>query len=296
MNPEKNILPPDRGEISHVYYARSTSHRRIPKTILLIVLIVVSIAASSALSSPKLFDGTINSLDDKKGTVTAITAGATAASAAITLIPGDVGTPIAEKFADVSEYTVFLLSAILLEKYLTTASGLIAFRFLIPIALLLLLLSLFTKNSSASLKSFGIKLILFSLILFAVVPTSVMLSNNIEKTYKNSTWEAAQKAENKADKDKASDSKDKGKESVMTGWLPSFDSKDTVENKIDEYKAKFNDMIDGLAVLIVTTCVLPILVFIFMIWVIKMIFGVTINLPKPPGKFRGAVSKIKSIT
>lgn len=292
MNPEKNKLPSDNGEMSHVYYARNVSQRKIPKTILLIVLIVVSIAASSALSSPELFDGTIKSLDDKKSTVTAITAGATAASAAITLIPGDAGTPIAEKFADVSEYSVFLLSAILLEKYLTTASGLIAFRFLIPIALLLLLLSLFAKNSSASLKSFGIKLMLFSLILFVVVPTSVMLSNNIESTYKNSTWEAA----HQSDKDKTSDSSGKEKASALTGWLPDFDAEDTVEKKIDEYKAKFNDMIDGLAVLIVTTCVLPILVFIFMIWVIKMIFGVTINLPKPPGKFRGAVAKIKSIS
>ena len=37
--------------------------------------------------------------------------------------------------------------------------------------------------------------------------------------------------------------------------------------------------IDAIAVLIITTCVIPILVIMFFLWLIKMLFGITINLP-----------------
>ena len=295
MNQEHKQLPTENYESTSVYYLQNSKRRIVPKTIILVVLMVASIAVSSLLSSPDLFDGTIKSLDKKKATVTKITAGATAASAAITLIPGDVGTPIAEKFADISEYSIFLFSAIFLEKYLTTASGMIAFRFLIPVALLLILLSLFRKTNGQSIRTFGVKILLFSLILYAVVPVSVMLSNTIEKTYQDSTWEATQKA---ADDGKDSKSKKESKESsdsAIADWLPNFSPKDTAEKKIDEYKAKLNDLVDGIAVLIVTTCVLPILVLVFMIWVMKMLFGVSLNIPKPGGRLRGAVPKLKSL-
>lgn len=53
---------------------------------------------------------------------------ATATSALITLIPGDVGTPIAEKVADLSGYLLIVLCAVYLEKYLVTLTGYAAFK------------------------------------------------------------------------------------------------------------------------------------------------------------------------
>ncbi len=52
----------------------------------------------------------------KKTTALELTAAATAASAAITLIPGDAGTPIADKLADLSSYFLIVVCAIYLEK------------------------------------------------------------------------------------------------------------------------------------------------------------------------------------
>lgn len=80
----------------------------------------------------------IQSLDDKKTTTLELTAAATAASAAITLIPGDAGTPIADKLADLSSYFLIVVCAIYLEKYLVTITGLAAFKLLIPIGCILL--------------------------------------------------------------------------------------------------------------------------------------------------------------
>ena len=36
-------------------------------------------------------------------------------------------------------------------------------------------------------------------------------------------------------------------------------------------------MIDAIAVMIVTTCVIPLLVIVFLIWVVKMLFSIDID-------------------
>ena len=60
------------------------------------------IAKYTASPTMKINAHAIQSLDDKKTTALELTAAATAASAAITFIPGDAGTPIADKLADLS--------------------------------------------------------------------------------------------------------------------------------------------------------------------------------------------------
>lgn len=47
---------------------------------------------------------------------------------------------------------------------------------------------------------------------------------------------------------------------------------------IDKLTTQLNNMIDAIAVMIVTTCVIPILVIVFLIWIVKMLFSVNINI------------------
>lgn len=47
---------------------------------------------------------------------------------------------------------------------------------------------------------------------------------------------------------------------------------------IDKLTTQLNNMIDAIAVMIVTTCVIPLLVIFFLIWVVKMLFSVNINI------------------
>ena len=256
-------------------------------SIILIVLIVVSIFMSETMSSMKIVDNSITSLDKKKATVQSITVSATASAAAITLLPGDAGTPIAEKLADVSEYSVFLYSSILLEKYLAASSGIISFKYLIPFALLLILLSLFASRKTDALKSIGIKIIIFALILYLVVPASIKLTNNIEKTYKNTTWEATHTDDSQ--KTKMKDISNEG-----NSILPhSFSTNVSIKDQLGKYKKMLDGFMDKIAILIVTTCIIPILVFCFLLWLLKTLFGVTLNLPKPAGRFRKAIPRIK---
>lgn len=98
--------------------------------VLPLILALISIfVITGYASSVKTHAGTISSLDEKKSTVMELTAATSAAaSAAITVIPGDVATPIADKLADLSSYFLVVLSAIYLEKFLVTILGIAAFQ------------------------------------------------------------------------------------------------------------------------------------------------------------------------
>ena len=53
-----------------------------------------------------------------------------------------------------------------------------------------------------------------------------------------------------------------------------------VSEVTDRFESALNNFIEAIAVMIVTSCVIPIVVLLFFGWVIKLIFGVDIPLPK----------------
>ena len=89
------------------------------------------------LGSVDFHEDTIIALDKSRSKVMELAAAAVASSSAITLLPGDVGTPIAQELADMSKYFLIVLCAIYLEKFLLTVTGFIACKYIIPVACLL---------------------------------------------------------------------------------------------------------------------------------------------------------------
>ena len=86
--------------------------RYIYVVILLIVALLSFFPIAKMASDPARYAKTIAALDEKKKTVMELTAASTASSAAITLIPGDVATPLADKLADISGYFVIVICAL----------------------------------------------------------------------------------------------------------------------------------------------------------------------------------------
>ena len=250
---------------------------------------------------------TIASLDEKKQNVMELTAASTAASAAITLIPGDVATPIATKLADISGYFVIVICALYLEKYLLTILGAAACKVLIPLGCVMWALTPFWKKPF--LKPTALKLFAFAAAIMLIVPASAWVSDMIETTYGesiNATLEAAtetvedlesntesavaEAAENASDGAESTESElswwDK-----LTGTVTSAAgdiieaAKDKVTVATSTFERVLNNMIEALAVMIVTSCVIPILVLMFFVWLIKLVFNVSVPMPpmgKPP--------------
>ena len=258
---------------------------------LVIALLSFFVVARYA-SSPEFNKKTIQSLDDKKTTVMELTAASTVASAAISLIPGDGGTPIAEKLADLSSYFLVVICAIYLEKYLVTITGYAAFSILIPLGCVLFS-AYFLWNRDA-FRVLAEKLLLFGLAVYLVIPASVKVADLIDETYQSSiesTIDSAKQAtseiESETDTEEnttgsSDDTKSTGS-TVKKGLLSGIVSKveETVSGAAKNVENVLNRFIEALAVMLVTSCLIPILVLVFFVWLVKMILGVDLDLHGP---------------
>ena len=155
------------------------------KYIYIVIWLLIGLLSFTVLgkyaSAPESHQATIASLDEKKATVLELTAATTATSALITLLPGDIGTPIAEKVADLSGYLLIVLCAVFLEKYLVTITGYAAFKIFIPAACVLFAANMMVRNRSVD--KLARRLLIFGICIFLVVPASVKVSDLIETTY-----------------------------------------------------------------------------------------------------------------
>ncbi len=217
----------------------------------------------------------IASLEDKRDDVLKLTAAATASSAAISLVPGDAGTPIADKLADLSKYFLLILCAIYLEKYMLTLTGMVSFRVLIPAACILGIIMLLKRKeegliiSRSSLKRFSAKLAVYGLILYLLVPMSLVFSNAIEKTHKDSVTATIEKAKEQSEAIEESTS---GKDdSAWDKFVSKF--KNGVSGVVDQFEETLSNMIEAIAVLIVTSCLIPILILVLMVACTKLFFA-----------------------
>ena len=266
------------------------TEQRTKNIIILIVCIAIALVSffvvAPIMSDPATFSKTIESLDAKKTTVAELTAASTAASAAITLLPNDVGTPIAEKLVDLSGYFVLIFSAIYLEKFLTTVAGYITFRYIIPVALLGLGINGFFGNEAV--KRFALRLIAFGLIIVLLVPASVGVSTLIEKTHEYSIQQTIDEANS------ASDEINENNDNEDTNALEQFFNKvkGGVSGQLKKFETILSNFIDAVAVLIVTTCVIPILVLLLFVMLLRQFFGVMGSAPDDLKRLKGAKNSI----
>ena len=247
-----------------------------------VVLAALSFFVLAAhFSNPKTFAGTVAALDEKRDTVMNLVGASTGSSAAISLLPGDAGSAIADKLVDLSADFLIVIAAIYLEKYLLTILGAAAFKVLVPIGLLLIAIMLLVSRRipiSMSLGRLGMKLIVFGLAVFVAVPASIKVSGMIEQTYEASIKETIQTAEQTTDT--IEESAQEGEGSDASNPLSFLLQVPEELNKLtDAARNALNNFIEALAVMLVTSCIIPILVLVFFLWLAKLILGVDIDLP-----------------
>ena len=240
-------------------------------------------------SSPDAQSGTIHALDQKKDTVMTLVGGSSATSAAITVLPGDVATPIAEKLVDLSSDFLIVIAAIYLEKYLLTVIGFLTFKIIVPLGCAIMcgcILSRGNEEVRSAIVGFVIKAILMGIAMYLVVPVSVFVSSMIESTYQaslNETLEAASQTAQKIEESASEESKSKEEQ----GWLERLQDipnaiaeiPDEVGDLVEEAKVALNNFIEALAVMIVTSCIIPVLVLAFFLWLVKAMLGINVDLP-----------------
>ena len=157
----------------------------------LVALLIIAALLSEFVGRPhfenvETWSGTIEVIDAKKNNVLALTTSTIALSAAISALPDDTGTPVAEQLTQLSGNLGIVLAVLYLEKYLLTILGFLSLGVLGPAAFVLLAISLLAHgrlSTGHTLFILGIRLLLIGVIAIAVVPASVWVTQRIDETY-----------------------------------------------------------------------------------------------------------------
>lgn len=275
----------------------------VKKIICIIICVAIGAAsffwAAPTAQNPESYEKTIETLDSLENKALVMTASSTALATAAALVPGDVTTPIANKLADVAGYMVIVYIAIIIEKYLLAMTGLVAFKILLPIALAAIGISFFLKGETGkvTLRRLACKLAVLGILLWALVPTSALVTNIINDTYDMSygveteleegVLESIDEIEAEEKEAESSDKEEKEDFSIKYLWNnivdKTSDVTETVKGKVSdgavEFQNSLNKMIEGVAVMIVTTCIIPLCVLILFLWIVKNVTGLNITVP-----------------
>ncbi len=240
----------------------STSTFDLKKITAIVLILLVAVISFTVIApwaaSPETHTHAIEQTEEKVGTVMTLSGGAAATSATLSLLPGDMCTPIAEQLAELATYFLVILSALYLEKFMITITGYVTFSFLIPLACLIFCAALIWDKKS--FKVIAGKIALIGIVIYMIVPASVKLSDLIYDA-QSDRIDGAITEYNELEID--GDSQD--------GFFNEFTTITTeTVNRVTNF---VGSLMESLAVMIVASCLVPILVFVLLIWMVKTIFG-----------------------
>lgn len=261
-----------------------TSHHK-KKIIWSVALIAVALLSffvfAKFFSSDKVLKGTYDYLDTKKNQVIGINGAVIGTAMLVSALPGNIETALVSALTGLQKPCFTVLAAVFAERHLAGIFSNISFACIIPLACIFGMISVWTNGSA--LKKLAIKLTIMGLVLSLTIPASVVLSKHVEKI--SSADEKI--AEVQSMDDEAAESSDSTKDkSGLSAMLNKFaDAAGDVKDKLEDPKGALteiqekvknwiNGVIEALVIMIITSCVIPILVFIFLFWILRMLFQI----------------------
>lgn len=231
------------------------------ETIIIIILVIAGLLSAFVggpyFEKPSSYKGTIDALDERENTIYKLTISSAVISTAIAAIPSDATSGVSDSITDLNIFFVICLTAILLEKYLLTSVGFLFFRIIIPIVCLLCII--YCLNHSLACKKWAFKFLLFGLIVFLLVPVSTTIGTKIIET-----------------------------NSAMIEDVINTEQQDlnliqkittNVTNALASAQNKLKECVNSASVMLLSTCIMPLLVIVVMIWLTNLFFGTNLNNP-----------------
>lgn len=249
-------------------------HITIPVLLALFFAIIIADLTSSQEFTGKI----VTSIDQNREDVLKLASSSTAVSVAITALPGDLATPVAEAMSKLGMGFLIVLCALYLEEFLLPVMGLIAFRFLVPIACLVYIAGFLLKKKA--IQSFSYRIACFSLALFLVIPIGAGISELVRDTYGETISQTIESANNCADQiedslgdNGADEDAGNGLGAILKNLQQTGDTIARGTSQFMQYLEKLmNHFLEACAIMIVTSCLIPILVIIGFIFICKLIF------------------------
>lgn len=241
-------------------------------------------AAASALPESAFVRDSLESIEDSSSTVMRFSAASLSASLAISALPDDFATPLADSLADMNFYFVAILVVLFLEKILIRYGIQAAFAILIPLACLVGILFIVTRRNL--LRSLAIRLCVLALAVAFVVPCSTRITGVVASDLTDYVHETIEETEGGAGKLHEAMESDGGDKTMFEKLSDLFQ---TAIRDISDLMLHFQNTIrrcmNSIAILILTNCLMPLLTFFVLKWILRELFQIAIPLP-PLGERR----------
>lgn len=256
-------------------------HRVKLAKILLAVLVAVSSVSILAYRVPehRYVKETLDSLEESRTTVMEFSGATIAVSLAITALPDDFGSPLAGTLTDMNKYFVFIFAVLYVERLIVVEGMKLSFVYIIPIACILYILAVL--SGKAFFKNFAAKLMVLGLAIVFVIPISTHVTEKVcddYLVYVDETIEEADAGAKKVNEIMASG------EERTTVFDKLTDAFKTAIQGISDLLAYFENVlkkcVNSIAIMIVTTFVVPLLILLLFRWLLKELFSLNLQTPR----------------
>lgn len=253
--------------------------------ILMCILIALLSAGilSKTIPETKFMGETIEALDQSKIQVMEFAGATMATSLAISALPDDFATPLANTFANFDKYFVFILIVLFVERLLVVEGVRLTFVYLIPATCGIFILSLLSKKRMW--RQFAWKLTILCAAIILVVPLGTHFTEYVGSDYLEyveTTIEETNDGAEKVNEIMAGDDTDKSIFEKLSGAFKT--AIEGVTDLLNYFKSSVKKCVNSIAIMIVTNFVLPMLVLLFFRWLLTELFGLDFHLPKGNGK------------
>lgn len=245
---------------------------------LLLIAALSFFVVTTVLPETDFVRDSLESIEESSHTVMKFSAATLSTSLAISALPDDFATPLAESLADMNIYFIAILTILFLEKILIQYGIKLAFSILIPCACFAGALSIAIKKKL--LKGFAVRLCILGLAAAFVVPCSTHITNIVAAdltTYVNDTITQTEDGANKLNEAMEEGTEDK------TVFERLSDLFQTAIHDISDLMLHFQNTIrrcmNSIAILVLTNCLMPLLTFLILKWILKEIFQIAIPTP-----------------
>ena len=251
------------------------------RNILILVLIGVFsfFVITSWLPERSFIKESIESVEESSNTVMKFSAATLSTSLAISALPDDFATPLADSLADMNIYFIAILVMLHFEQLLIRYGVKLAFAIAIPAACGIGILSILLKKDL--LKGIAARVAVLGLAVALVVPCSTHITNYVAADLTAYVENTIADTEDGADK--LNEAMEGGAEE-QTIFEKLSDLFQTAINDMSNLMAHFQNTIrkcmNSIAILILTNCLMPIVNFFILKWILKETFHIAIPMPQ----------------
>ena len=251
------------------------------RNILILVLIGVFsfFVVTSWLPDRDFIQDSLESVEESSNTVMKFSAATLSTSLAISALPDDFATPLADSLADMNIYFIAILVMLHFEQLLIRYGVKLAFAIAIPAACGIGILSILLKKEL--LKGIAARVAVLGLAVALVVPCSTHITNYVATDLTTYVENTIVDTEDGADK--LNEAMEGGTEE-QTIFEKLSDLFQTAINDMSNLMSHFQNTIrkcmNSIAILILTNCLMPLVNFFILKWILKETFHIALPMPQ----------------